>query len=232
MTFTPLPSQPQSTQPLEERAALLLQLRRSGVRDLNVMRAIESVPRELFTPHRFKDLANRNLALPIGCGQTLPAPADLARRLAALAPQPHHRVFEVGVGSGYGAAVLARLVRELVCVERFESLAIEAAQRLAALSIANALVLFGDGLAPSRALGEFDRILLDVSVEEPPAPVVDLLGPGGVMVFGRLEPAARGARFRRSRLVTLTRADDGSLAEADLGLCRHSAALPGAASAL
>ena len=64
--------------PLEARAALALQLRRASVRDVAVMNAFERVPRELFAPHRFRDLANRNMALPIGCGQTMPAPADLA----------------------------------------------------------------------------------------------------------------------------------------------------------
>lgn len=218
-------------QKLEARAALLLEVRRAGVRDLEVMRAIETAPRELFAPHRFKDLADRNMALPIGCGQSMPSPADLGRRLEALETKPHHRVLEVGTGSGYGAAVLARLAREVVSVERFETLAIEAAKRLSSLSVANALVLFGDGLSPSRALGAFDRILLHVSVEEAPRPLVDLLAPGGVMVFGRLAPAAAGKR-RRARLVRLVRDQKGALRETELGECRLSAAVPGSALAL
>jgi protein-L-isoaspartate(D-aspartate) O-methyltransferase len=218
--------------PMEQRAALLLQLRRCGVRDVHVMRAIETVPRELFAPHRFKDLAGRNLALPIGCGQTMPPPAELGRRLEALGPAAHHRAFEVGAGSGYGSAVLARLVRELVCVERFETLAIEAAKRLNTLSILNAIVLYGDGLAPSRSLGVFDRILFHVAVEGTPSAVVDLLGPDGVMVFGRLEPVSGSRKARGSRLIKLVRRPNGDLVESDLGLCRQSVAVPGAALAL
>jgi len=224
-------TQSDPTQKLEARAALLLEVRRAGVRDLEVMRAIETAPRELFAPHRFKDLADRNMALPIGCGQSMPSPADLGRRLEALETKPHHRVFEVGTGSGYGAAVLARLAREVVSVERFETLAIEAAKRLSSLSVANALVLFGDGLSPSRALGAFDRILLHVCVEEAPRPLVDLLAPGGVMVFGRLAPAAAGKR-RRARLVRLVRDQKGALRETELGECRLGAAVPGTALAL
>lgn len=222
---------PMPAQPFEARAALFLEVRRAGVRNLDVLRAIESAPRELFVADRFKPLANRNMALPIGCGQTMPSPADLGRRLEALEPESHHRVFEVGTGSGYGAAVLARLSREVISVERFETLAIEAARRLSAQTVGKALVLFGDGLAPSRCLGEFDRILLHVCVEEAPRRVVDLLAPGGLMLFGRLEPAAAGRR-RGARLVRLARDQTGAFRETDLGLCRLGAAVPGSALVL
>ena len=79
--------------PVEQRAALALQLRGASVRDVAVMGAFERVPRELFAPHRFRDLANRDMALPIACGQTMPAPADLARRIDALGAGPQHRVW-------------------------------------------------------------------------------------------------------------------------------------------
>ncbi|MGJ0512411.1 MAG: protein-L-isoaspartate(D-aspartate) O-methyltransferase, partial [Methylocystis sp.] len=91
----------------EERAALLLTLRQAGLRDLSVLRAMEATPREAFAPYRFRDLANRNLSLPIGCGQTMSRPVELARRLEALKIGRGHRVLEVGAGSGYGAAALA-----------------------------------------------------------------------------------------------------------------------------
>ncbi len=215
---------------VQQKAALLLHLRRAGVHNLDVMRAIETVPRELFAPHKFRDLAQRDIALPIGCGQTMPSAADLARRLEALAPQPQHRVLEVGSGSGYATAALARLAREAVSFERFETLAIEAGRRLAALSIANALVLFGDGLAPSRALGSFERIMLHVAVEETPQALLDLLAPDGVMVFGRLLAAEPGDR-RRAHLVRLARAG-GAPQERDLGPCRLPPALTGLAAAI
>jgi protein-L-isoaspartate(D-aspartate) O-methyltransferase len=221
----------ESARAIEERAAMLLRLRRNGLRDLSVMRAIELVPRELFAPHRFKDLANRNMALPIGCGQTIPSPSDLARRLEALAPQPRHRVLEVGTGSGYGAAVLARLANEIVSLERFETLALEAARRLKSLSVGNVIALFADGLAPSPSLGPFDRISMNVAVEEAPRATLELLAPGGVMVFGRFEAAAAGKR-RRASLVRLERLADGAIAETTLGPCRQGAALPGVAQAL
>lgn len=217
--------------PAETRAALLLALRQAGVRDLAVMRAIEKIPRALFAPNRIRDLAGRNMALPIGCGQTMPAPADLARRLAALGVAPEHRVLEVGTGSGYGTAALAALAREVVSIERFETLAIEAARRLAALNVHNALVLHGDGLAPSRSLAPFDRIVVHASVAGTPRLLVDMLAPGGVMVFGRLAPAAKGER-QKERLARLTRSAQGAVAEQDIGPCRLGAAVGGAARAL
>ncbi len=218
--------------PLEARAALALQLRRASVRDVAVMNAFERVPRELFAPHRFRDLANRNMALPIGCGQTMPAPADLAWRLDLLGARPEHRALEIGAGSGYSAAVLSRLAKEVMSIERFETLAIEAASRLATLAVGNALVLCDDGLAPARSMGRFDRIIIHLSVDEPPKAVLDLLAPGGVMVFGRFAPRVGSGR-RQSRLIRMERSANGQhFSETDKGPCRLGAACAGRALAL
>jgi protein-L-isoaspartate(D-aspartate) O-methyltransferase len=216
----------------EERAALLLALRQSGVRDISVMRAIENVPRDAFAPYRFRDLANRNISLPIGCGQTMSRPADLARRIEALRVGRGHRVLEVGAGSGYGTAVLAHLGREVVSLERFETLAIEAARRLAALNIANAKALHEDGLRPSRAHGEFDRIILHAAVEEAPAGLVGMLAPNGTLVFGRLTAPAAPGGPPRSRLIKVERREGNELRETDLGPHRLGAAVSGLAESL
>lgn len=219
-------------QTIEERAALLLQLRRAGVRDIAIMRAFEAVPRGFFTPHRFRDLAARNMALPIGCGQTTPAPATLARRLEALGVEPRHRVLEIGTGSGYGAAVLARLAREVVSIERYETLAIEATKRLASLDIGNVRVLFADGLAPEPALGPFDRVILHMSFQRAPQAVLELLAPGGVAVFGRIEPPAVDRQRSVERLWRVRRDSDAVWSETDLGPCRLGAVLERRALAL
>lgn len=216
----------------EERAALLLALRQSGVRDISVMRAIEAVPRDAFAPYRFRDLANRNMSLPIGCGQTMSRPVDLAQRIEALRTGRGHRVLEVGTGSGYGAAVLAQLAREVVTLERFETLAIEAARRLASLKVANATALFGDGLSPSRALGEFDRIVLHAAVEGTPKALVEMLAPNGALLFGRLTPAARPGESARTRLIKVDRREGNDLRETDFGPHRLGAAVVGAAQSL
>ena len=204
--------------PLEERAALALQLRRAGVRDVGIMRALELAPREDFAPYRFRDLANRDIALPIGCGQTMPSAADLGRRLEILGVQAGDRVLEIGSGSGYSAAVLARIAREVVSLERYRSLATEAAARLERLGVGNAHVVCADGLAPNAAAGSFDRIILHVALSEAPRGLYERLAEGGAIVFGR-----RQSRAGRTvtRLVRVERkAPDSAFVESDRGSCR------------
>ncbi|MGD9540277.1 protein-L-isoaspartate O-methyltransferase family protein [Methylocystis sp.] len=216
---------------VEERAALLLTLRQGGVRDLSVLRAMEATPREAFAPYRFRDLANRNLSLPIGCGQTMSRPVELGRRLEALRTGRGHRVLEIGAGSGYGAAALAQLAREVVTLERFETLAIEASRRLAVHGAANAKAIYADGLDPPDDLGRFDRIIVQASVGAAPAALIQLLAPGGIMLFARRAHAMAGARAKE-RLIKLDLNEDGELRETDLGPCRLGAAIPGLAQAL
>ncbi len=209
---------------VERRAALLLQLRRAGVRDVAIMRAIERSPRAVFAPHRFRDLAEREISLPIGCGQSMPSAADLGRRIEALGVLGHHRVLEVGSGSGYGAAVLAQLAREVVSLERFASLAAEAAARLESAAVANARVLHADGLAPPEDLGEFDRIILHVVLREAPQALIQLLAPGGLMLFGRVGEG-------KTRSLRLERTAEG-FRETQLGPCRLPLAASGLAARL
>lgn len=216
---------------IEERAALLLTLRQAGVRDLAVLRAIEATPREAFAPYRFRDLANRNLSLPIGCGQTMSRPVELARRLEALRVGRGHRVLEVGAGSGYGAAVLAQLAREIVSLERFETLAIEASRRLVSHGVTNAKAIYADGLDPPRDLGRFDRIVVQASVIAAPAALIEMLTPGGLMLFARREHAMAGARAKE-RLIKVDLIEGGELRETDFGPCRLGPAIPGLAQAL
>ena len=176
--------------------AFLLRLRARGVADVSVLRALETVPRELFAPHRFADLALRDIALPIPCGQIMPEPLFVARAMEALAVAPDSRVLEIGAGSGYSTAILARLAREVVSVEYFEPLAIESAGRLAQLGIANARVLHGEALALAVDLGLFDRIIVHAIVDGLQAPLANALAEGGVIVLGRAGGGA-GAHLAR-----------------------------------
>ena len=129
----------------EEKAAFLLRLRSSGIRDLDLLRALEKIPREIFVPHRFVDLARRDLALPIGCGQTLSEPSLVARMIAALGVAREHRVLEIGTGSGYATAILAEIGAQVISIERFQTLAIAARLRLERLGKQNVEVIFADG---------------------------------------------------------------------------------------
>lgn len=187
---------------VEAKGALLLALRQAGVRDVNVLRAVETVPREIFVPYRLRDLAQRNCPLPIACGQTMEAPAALATALEALDLQPSHRVLEIGAGSGYSTAVLARLARETVSFERFNSLALEARARLDQMAVANARILCGDGLAAPEALGRFDRIVAHALFDAPPRSLLGALAPDGRLACA-LGQGAAGGSARRGELCAI-----------------------------
>jgi protein-L-isoaspartate(D-aspartate) O-methyltransferase len=215
----------------EERAALLLAMRRAGVRDISVMRAFEIVPRESFAPFKFRDLANRDMALPLACGQTMSRPSDLARRIEALRVGRGQRVLEIGAGSGYGTAILAHLAREVVSLERFSTLAIEAGRRLADLGIENARVVHADGFAIEPGAGLFERILVEGALEAPPLDLLHLLTPDGALVY--VSRGAGGGDIRPGqRLVRLDYDAAGALRETDLGSHGAGLAIRGLAKAL
>lgn len=182
----------------------LLRLRERGIGAISVLRALETIPRERFVPHRHADLAWRDIALPIPCGQTMHEPFLVARMVEALAVEPGHRVLEIGAGNGYSAAVLSRLAKEVVTVERFEALAVAAATRLGALGLDNVKVVCGDGLALDDDLGLFDRILVQGVIESLPDSLVNRLTEGGIIVFGE-----RGERRRDSSLMRLVHGANG-----------------------
>jgi len=122
-------------------------------------------------------------ALPISCGQTISQPYVVAYMSEQLRVQPRHRVLEIGTGSGYQAAVLSRLAREVVSVERYRTLGDRARERLHALNYSNVDVVVGDGLVAAAERGPFDRIMVTAAAEAIPQLLVDLLANDGVMVL-------------------------------------------------
>ncbi len=116
-----------------ERMGFQLTLRRRGISDQAVLRAMDAVPREHFVTSEFADSAYADHALPIACGQTISQPYVVAYMTEKLEVEPHHRVLEVGTGSGYQAAILSRLAREVVSIERYRTLADTARDRLKTL---------------------------------------------------------------------------------------------------
>ena len=141
----------------EERAQFTLAMRARGINDLSLLRALERAPRALFMPPRFADIAGRDLALPIGCGQTSPPPSIVAAMIAALALKPEHRVCEIGTGTGYCAALLAQLANSIVSLERFQTLAVEASTRIKAFGLVNVTVDWADGFEHHRRGERLDR---------------------------------------------------------------------------
>jgi protein-L-isoaspartate(D-aspartate) O-methyltransferase len=207
------------------RMQFLLGLRRRGISDPAVLRAMDEVPREHFVENVFVESAYADQALPIACGQTISQPYVVAYMTEQLGVQGGHRVLEVGTGSGYQAAVLSRLAREVVSVERYRTLADTARKRLAALGYDNVEVLAGDGLAGVPERGPYDRIIVTAAAETVPDALVADLAEGGVMVL------PLGPHAGPQRLVKLTKGEQGINQEDLIGV-RFVPLLPGKAREL
>jgi protein-L-isoaspartate(D-aspartate) O-methyltransferase len=176
----------------ERRARMVeRQLRRRGIRDERVLEAMAEVPREHFVPGDERRRAYRDGALRIAEGQTISQPWIVACMAELLELKGDERVLEVGTGSGYAAAVLSRLCREVVTIERFESLAGEARGRLAELGYDNVAVRVGDGSLGAPDQAPFGGISVTATAhEDPPAPLFDQLVPGAALAC----PVERGGR--------------------------------------
>jgi protein-L-isoaspartate(D-aspartate) O-methyltransferase len=168
---------------------LILALRSQGVTDPKVLDAIEATPRELFVPELFQDRSWEDTALPIACGQTISQPFIVGLMTQALEVEPRHRVLEIGTGSGYQTAVLARLSRYVYTVERYRTLLAEAEIRLKQLDLLNVITRFGDGGEGWPEQAPFDRIMVTAAAPGEPKRLLAQLKPGGVLVA----PVGRGA---------------------------------------
>ncbi len=191
------------------RMEFLLNLRRRGIMDQAVLRAMDEVPRAHFVAAEFAGQAQADRALPIACGQTISQPYVVAYMTERLGVRPHHRVLEVGTGSGYQAAVLSRLAREVVSIERYRTLADAARRRLADLGCDNVEVVTGDGWAGVAARAPFDRIMVTAAAETLPQTLLDQLAEGGIMVL------PLGRHQQPQHIVKLTKSQTG-LAREDL----------------
>jgi len=191
-----------------EAAAFVMALRGRGVRDTDTLRALERVPRERFAPVPYRDLARRDLALPLPCGQTMTAPSAVAALLTALGARPGMRILEIGTGSGYVTTLLLRLgAAHVHSIERYALLAEDARALLLPEDRARVSLVVGDGLdAGSLPEGRFDRILLNGSVTALPPHLPGLLAPGGRLVGAVGTPEA-------THRVVVSREADGSVDE-------------------
>ena len=186
-----------------DRMQFVLDLRRRGITDQAVLRAMEEVPRERFVMPDHVGSAYSDRAMPIMCGQTISQPYVVAYMTQALGVATHHRVLEIGTGSGYQAAVLSRLAATVTSIERYRTLADAARIRLKALGYDNVEVIVGDGMAGAPERAPFDRIIVTAAAEEIPPALVDQLAVGGIMVL------PLGPRHAHQSLVRLTRTAKG-----------------------
>jgi len=160
----------------------VLSLRSQGVSSPAVLKAIESTPRELFTPDLFKDRAFEDSALPIACGQTISQPYIVGLMSQALEVEPRSRVLEIGTGSGYQTTILSKLSRLVYTVERYRTLLGEAEARFKQLGLTNVITRFGDGGLGWPEQAPFDRILVTAAAPDEPKALLSQLKPKGVLV--------------------------------------------------
>jgi len=197
---------------LRERLCMVdEQIVQRGVTDLRVLDAFRTVPRHLFVPESERDLAYDDRPLPLGFGQTISQPYIVAVMTGALQLSGNEKVLEVGTGSGYQAAILALLAREVYSVERIPELASSAANRLSRMGVHNVTVLCRDGSMGLPEEAPFDAIIVTAAAPRPPQALVDQLADGGRMVV------PSGDRDDQN-LLKITRHWD-SVTQENLGLC-------------
>ncbi|HMA16738.1 MAG: protein-L-isoaspartate(D-aspartate) O-methyltransferase [Bacteroidota bacterium] len=188
---------------VSRKIRLIMELRRAGIADTDVLSAIERIPRDVFTPESFRHQAYENVAIPIGQGQTLSQPQVVALMTQALRATRRMKVLEVGTGSGYQAAVLSRICRRVYTIERFKELLQIAEARFLQLRLHNITARHGDGWKGWREQAPFERIMVTAAAASVPGALVDQLAEGGIMVL----PV--GQTSRDQALLRLTRTPDG-----------------------
>jgi protein-L-isoaspartate(D-aspartate) O-methyltransferase len=203
----------------------VLDLRRRGIMDAAVLRAMEEVPRDRFVMPAHMRLAYLNRAMPILCGQTISQPFVVAYMTELLEVTAAHHVLEVGTGAGYQAAILSRLAAKVTSIERYRTLAESARIRLKALSYDNVDIIVGDGMAgvPDRA--PFDRVIVTAAAVTVPQALVDQLTVTGIMVL------PLGSHDEHQTLAKIMRTEHG-FERTDLIDVRFVPLLPGQAQEL
>ena len=168
--------------PEHRMTRLVAALRSQGVSDRGVLSAIETTPREAFTPDLFKERAFEDSALPIACGQTISQPFIVGLMTQALSLEPRSRVLEIGTGSGYQTTILSKLARLVYTVERYRTLLAEAEPRFKALGLTNVITKFGDGGLGWPEQAPFDRIIVTAAAPDEPKTLLAQLKPTGILV--------------------------------------------------
>ena len=160
----------------------MLKLRQNGVSNPKILNSIETIDRSCFVSKSFTNRSLEDIALPIECGQTISQPSLVAFMTQQLEIPYRSKVLEIGTGSGYQTAILARLSSRVYSIERYKKLVDIAKIRLANLNISNVIILLQDGFFGYSPQAPFDRIILTAAVEEIPILVINQLRVGGIMI--------------------------------------------------
>lgn len=184
----------------ETKMQFLFALRSRGVTDTRVLEAMEQIDRGPFVRGIFSERAYEDTPLPIACGQTISQPSVVGLMTQALQISPRDTVLEVGTGSGYQAAILAKLARRVYTIDRHARLVREARLIFDALQLPNVTSLVGDGSFGLPDQAPFDRIIVTAAAEDPPGPLLAQLKPGGIMVVpvGQSDAVQTLIRVRKS----------------------------------
>lgn len=191
------------------------QVKGRGIKDPRVIAAMEEIPRHLFVPESLESQAYKDIALPIGEGQTISQPYMVALMSAALELKGKERVLEIGTGSGYQTAILSRLAERVYSVERIRSLLERARKILEQLQCLNVLTRLFDGSFGWKEEAPFEAILVTAAAPSPPPPLLEQLKEGGVMVIPIGSPQSQRLIRIRRRLKRFI--------EEDLGDCQFVA---------
>jgi protein-L-isoaspartate(D-aspartate) O-methyltransferase len=187
----------------EQAGRLVEHLEERGIRDRRVLDAVAETPREAFIDPGQQEAAYLDVALPIACGQTISQPFIVAYMTEKLDPGPDDEVLEIGTGSGYQAAILARLCRHVYTIERHEALHETARARFEALGIGNVTAILGDGAKGWPEPRQFDRIIVTAVASQIPDALKEQLKEGGRMIL------PLGGRRGGQRLVLVEKTADG-----------------------
>jgi protein-L-isoaspartate(D-aspartate) O-methyltransferase len=162
---------------------LILELRKLGITNTNILSSFEYVPREKFVDKELSYKAYHNKALPISCNQTISQPGVVAKMTDILKPKKNYNVLEIGTGSGYQTAVLSKLFKRVYTIERYKKLFDKSKKILSELKIRNVVFYHGDGLKGWPAKFLFNRIIVTAVARQLPQYLIDQLSEGGIMVL-------------------------------------------------
>lgn len=183
------------------------QLRSRGINDERVLKAMSELPREQFVSQASQFMAYNDFPIPIGKGQTISQPYITALMTQALRLQGGEKVLEVGTGSGYQAAILSKLCKKVISIEREKDLAAHAQQRFLSMGLHNVKTIVGDGSEGYIYAAPYDAIIVTAGAEKIPKPLLDQLKTGGTMVM----PLGGRALQKLTRITTQN--IDGSIVE-------------------
>ena len=183
LAFWLLPVQQQKDFVQRREEMVKLQIETRGIKDQATLAALRKVPRHLFVPKSIMDDAYDDRPLPIGYGQTISQPYIVAYMTEIVKPKPDHRVLEIGTGSGYQAAVLSEIVKEVYTIEIIDTLGSQARNRLSKLNYKNITVKTGDGYYGWKEKSPFDAIVVTAAAEHIPPPLIEQLKEGGRMII-------------------------------------------------